>query len=762
VSRRSHLTPYYFLVAGVLLQGLSPVFTKLLLADLSHATVVAARYLLAVGFLFPFGFRHQVRASQTGKPTRRDWVALFLVGALGSGFAALLFTAAIDYSHAGIANAISKTAPIFVAFFAYFTLREQITWARFSLVVMMVAAAVLIGVGELSFGMATARQHLLGDALALAAGVLRAAAEILGKSALRKFMPSTVALWRFGVGFLITGVISLGGGEYVGLMQLDVHGWALLLVLAAVSTSLSMFLYYRGLAEIPAHVAVTLKLVGAIVTAVVSWIVLKEALNAYHISGIGVLVFGAYLIVMRTARQQAADVTEGVLKEPPPPPVRPWAASLKNKLALLVAAAIIITVMSGTYLAIRHTTSVINEQVRLAMGETAHMILQYQTLGEPPQRDNYQQLLGKLVHHKIQGRAYSVDIVYVALLGGDGAMIAHAADPAIRALTAEGKRQSPDYDILGVQLLELIGDRDFKSSQDIIPLTAELEGYPQLLKMGCRKSIARRTAAEITVRYFTLALLLVIVGILATTYLVGHLTRPLERLTAAAGRIADGDLSAPLLMHGQDEVHSLSDSMARILGDLQMATMLRRGVLRATTDETRRTTRPELPLPPVVLVLDVRSAVQGPDEAHAGVEQLLNSFVVTVFQHEGEIYDYGQGRIIVGWGSTALEQDDVLRAVLAGIEVATVACPEIEQAEAASAWLLVDYLPPALSDHPAAELGEQLAETSPACALYVTNRAYMEVEPHIKAKPSEVAGFYEVIGLRGDDTIRQIAESTDE
>ena len=96
MSRRSHFTPYYFLVAGVLLQGLSPVFTKLLLSELSHATVVAARYLLAVGFLLPFGVHHRVRDPKAGKPTRRDWAALFLVGALGSGFAALLFTAAID------------------------------------------------------------------------------------------------------------------------------------------------------------------------------------------------------------------------------------------------------------------------------------------------------------------------------------------------------------------------------------------------------------------------------------------------------------------------------------------------------------------------------------------------------------------------------------------------------------------------------------------------------------------------------------------
>ena len=87
LTRRSHFTPYFFLIAGVLLQGLSPVFTKLLLADLSQATVVASRYLLAAAFLFPFGRRHDVKQAEAGKPRRRDWVALFLVGLLVFGLA---------------------------------------------------------------------------------------------------------------------------------------------------------------------------------------------------------------------------------------------------------------------------------------------------------------------------------------------------------------------------------------------------------------------------------------------------------------------------------------------------------------------------------------------------------------------------------------------------------------------------------------------------------------------------------------------------
>lgn len=752
--RRSHFWPYYFLVAGVLLQGLSPVFTKLLLSDLSNATVVAARYLLAAIFLFPFGFHHNVRRTSEDKPEFRDWIALFMVGALGSGLAALLFTAALAYSHAGIANAISKTAPIFVAFFAYFALREKITWGRFSLVVLMVAAVILIGFGELSLGQSVARQYLLGDGLALGAGILRAISEILGKGTLRKFKPSTVAMWRFGVGFLVTGVVSLSMGQSGELLRLDVGGWTLLLVLAGVSTSLSMWLYYRGLVDIPAHVAVTLKLLGAIVTAVVSWIWLKEALNAYHIAGIAVLVFGAYLIVIRTARQQADEVPDEFVSETHSS--HPWANSLKNKITALVSAAIIVTMLSGTCLAIRHTNSVINDQVRFAMGEMAYMILQYQTLGSPPTVDNYQQLLVRLVHHKIQSRIYSVDVLYVVLLDGHGRVIAHAADPEIYRLTAEGRQASPNYEILGDQLEQLIGDAAMKSSQDVIPLSAELEGYSQALKMGCRKSIARRAASEITVRYMTLAVLLIILGILVTSYLLKHITQPLERLSVAAGRIAAGDLSVPLVSGGKDEVRRLSDSMARMVAELQMAAMLRKRVFAAEA-ERGPTAKGHRPLPPVALVFDLTRCgdLDGGMDAATGV--FLQNVLGVVSEYDGEIWDYGEGRLVIGWGVGELERDDVLRASLAGLAVTELGDVPSELADA---LMLITYM----ADESSAELLSEAEVLHRAgdvgLALYATATAYVEVGEYLEGKATN--GFYRIVRLRNGEAIEQIAQSPDD
>lgn len=756
MGKRSHFTPYYFLVAGVLLQGLSPVLTKLLLADLSNATVVAARYLLAFAFLMPFGYSHTARAADAPAPRRRDWVALFMVGALGSGFGALLFTSAIEYSHAGIANAISKTAPILVAFLAYFTLRERITWARFSLVLMMVMAAGLIGVGELSFGLAAAKQHLLGDGLALAAGVLRALAEILGKGSLRRFRPATVAMWRFGVGFLITGLISLATTRYSALLTLSRTSWVYMLLLAGVSTSLSMALYYRGLAAIPAHVAVTLKLLGAIVTAILSWIVLGEALNAFHISGIAVLVFGAYLIVMRTARQEAE---QPVTVEPAVAalPARPWATSFRNRIATLVAVAIAVTMLLGTALAVRHTNNVIAEQVRFAMGDQAFMLLQYQTLGRGTDRDGYRELLRKTVDHKFERGVYSVDILYAIILDGHGVVIAYAADDEVKRQTVEGTRTRPDADVLGQELLALVTDPAFWTRADVQPLTAELEGYPQVLKMGSRMSIARRAAAEITVRYSTLAVLLIIAGVLVAGYLVGYLTRPLEQLSVAAGRIAAGELNVPLVSRGADEVNNLSAAISEIVGDLHAAAVLRRGILRVATDNGNGTGPPQVQLVIGIAEAEPDAWDTAEDDYIARASPIVQSFVTAISEHDGEIVGYGGGRIIAGWGAGEAERDDVLRAVLAGLDI--VAAPGARSDLRAT--MLVEFM--AQTDI-GAELDElaQLPVERTGIALYLGESAAMEVGDYIDAKPIADGRYSLVHGLVDQEAMRQIARSPDE
>ncbi|MGD9498180.1 MAG: DMT family transporter [Armatimonadota bacterium] len=646
---RADLRPYAYVLAGVLLGGLSPVFTKLLLLqDVEGPTIVAARYLLTVLFLLPFGIP---RGRREGRPPgRRAWITLLLVGAFGSGLGALLFTAALDLASAGVANAISKTAPIFVALFSYMTLREHVTYLRFLLVAVMVGADVLIAAGELTFSGQLALQRLLGDLLALGAGITRAAAEILGKSALRQFRPSTVALWRFGVGLVVAAAVSAGTGGYASLVGLSLHGWVILLALAGVSTALYMTLYYRGLAEIPAHVAVSLKLLGAVVTVVVSWVVLHEGLTPYHIAGVAVLISGAYLLVMRTAQPapQAARLPRGR---------RPW-ARLRPRLIALVIALVLGAISVVWYLSVRHSIQLLQQQVQLTVGEVAAILVEFGGLEERPSWQSYEQYLRRVVGHRVEGRLYALEVVYVAALDARGNIGAFAAAPELQVVQDGRPYAVRDHESMR-QLLTAMEDPDKRHA--IITATAQLisEGQPVgSLKMGCKREMSEGMVGEIVGRSAVAALSVLLLAAAITALVVGGMLEPIERLAAelCAGGDAEGTDRAQL-----DEI----EQIRRALGIVSQAVGIERATLAAISLQLAQSSSgaaaPQPPADGVWLY-----AVAPPQAAPPKLAAVIQATAREVARQDGALASVGAGRVLATWPG---ERDDALRAVLAALAV---------------------------------------------------------------------------------------------
>jgi drug/metabolite transporter (DMT)-like permease/HAMP domain-containing protein len=746
--RAERLRPYYYIAAGVILQGLSPVLTKLLLDDLTPATVVGARYLIAVLFLLPFGWRHSSeREHQPPRP--RDWVALVLVGALGSGVASLLFTRAIDLTSVGIATSLSKTAPIFVAFFAYFTLKERVTSARLLLVALMVAADVLIGAGEMRWG-AEAGQRLVGDAMAIGAGALRAMAEILSKTSLRRFFPSTVALWRFGIGFLVTGFIAAVTGDFRALALLDTRAWMMLLILGVFCTSLSMTLYYRGLREIPAHVGVTLRLPSAIVTLLLSWVMLGETLNALHISGIAILVAGAYLIIVRTTRHPALSET---LERARRPAALGVMQTMRGRVAVMVAAMIALTVGAATILSVQHTRTVVNDQVRLTMAMTATTILQLRGVAQPPSPETYRQYLDRVISHTIVGRFYSVQIAYLIVLDANQNVIAFAKRDDLEIRDPYG-RPLPDYSPeTALRVLELSQSGELARAQDIVPVSAELQQGGRVVgvvKMGSKRSLANRAAIEVALRNMSLAILLVIIGVAIAYHLTDYLARPLEELSSAVRRISRGELDVPLVPLGSREVASLGSSVSLMTEELRQGRMLR-GMLAHMSCPAAQQEGPW----PAVSMLARFGGESLPEQ-----ERQLQSLLEAVCSNEGRLAGIAPGVVLAVFGSDEPEQDDVLRAVVAALEWRA---QWLDAAAATDAAALVDVREDGL---PGAERLPALVALLPRAStetipIYVTAAAAQAAGAHVRLAPTAHEGLRLVAETEEGLPAKELADEVD-
>jgi len=670
---RDTLKPYAFVIAGVLLAGLSPVFTKLLLLEnLSQSTVVAARYLLAIALLAPLGVPHR-RPENAPPPDRRAWITLFLVGAFGSGLGALLFTAAVDLASAGVVNSISKTAPIFVALFVYFTLREQVSYLRFLLVAVMVAAVVLIGAGELTFSRQLISARLLGDGLALAAGMTRAVAEILGKSALRRFTPATVAFWRFGVGFLVTGVVCASTGGYLGLPVLAPRGWLILLALAGVSTSLAMALYYRGLASIPAHVAVSLKLLGVIVTVVVSWIVLGEALTPYHVAGIAVLISGAYLLVLRAARAPA-DIAELRLSARRP------LARLRTRFIGVVIIIVTASVGAVWYLSMRHSARLLEQQVKLTIGEVAAILVEFGGIEQRPSWQSYQQYLDRVVGHRVEGELYALEVVYVAALDPGGNIGAFALSRDIRLVDDSGRPYARGDKPAMARLLAEMAQGAAARRHGIITAEAQLMHTGRTvgtLKMGCAREMQEGMVGEIVGRSAVAVVTVLLAASVAAILAGGGLIEPLEKLAAELrGPVAE-PRSAEAPGDGADEVEEIRWAVGQVTERARSHERTLSAVRRALA----RTIAADIGADPggvgqatgpregqrVLLTLDVGSVARTVTPAELGA--IIDAFLSAVIGGGGQVGAYQRGRLAAAWGEEGYELDDPLRAALAALEV---------------------------------------------------------------------------------------------
>ncbi len=812
---RTRLQPYYWIILAVLLQGLSPVLTKFLLSEeqLSTTTVVATRYALAVIFLAPLGIGAGAKSIARQRPRRKDWIALLFVGGFGSAIGALLFTKALDMAPAGVVNALSKTAPIFVAFIAYYALRERITSLRFTLVFVMVAADVLIGLAEFRAAPpAEVGIRLAGDVLALLAGLSRALAEILSKGCLRRFAPTTVAFARFGVGGVVAGIACTMHGGWRELILLDLRGWLVMVLLAGVCTSLSMSLYLKGLARAQAHVAVSLRLLGAVVTVVFSWALLGESLDPLHVAGIGILVFTAYLIVMRTAQteaiEQPVEPSEGVERTAPTPPAaisEPWTPatvrlSLKLKIATVLVVVVFVTMFTSSYLSLRHTERVVRREIRVVMAQIAGNLAQLQVLPDRPKRTSIQQYADRVVRQDMEKASYSIGVVFIAILDEGGHISAFAVKPGQLELEDESGTAYRRGDMrAAVKLVEMAerGELD-GDKHDLITAQAVVQREGRdiaKIVMGCRKSQAERPMEEVRSRAAFLTLLFVLLGILAGIHFAGTITGPLERLARAMRRVERGDLDVAVVPEGNDEIEDLGRSFNEMVDGLRVRDLLDSAFSAYVSRQVaeRIVARREIVLEPArrkvtVMFSDIRGFTPmaerlGPQEIFEVLNEYFDVVIEIVFRYEGILDKYIGDCIMAVWGAFGEEKDDALRAVMAAVEMKqTLRALNNQRAGKGKEPILTGFglntgevtagslgalggevkrMEYAVVGDPV-NLAQRIESHTPSTGLLISSSTYEEVAEHVVVRevpPLTVKGkatkvpVYLVLGLRGGEVI---------
>ncbi|HET8606641.1 MAG TPA: DMT family transporter [Gaiellaceae bacterium] len=294
---------YAMAVSAATLWGLNGAVSKVVLAHgfssgqlaLARSAGACAGLALGLALLAPRALR--VRAAELPR--------LALFGVCGLAFVQWFYFLSIHRLDIGVALLIQYLAPLLVALFARFVLRERVRrriWAALALALAGLALIVDVAHGVTLDG--------VGVAAALAGAVAYAFYVLLAE---RTGERGPVSLLCFGFGFaalfwaLVSPVWRFPGGRVPDAVSLlgrldDVHCpvWALLAWVVVPGTIVPFVLLLRALRHLPATRVAIAAMAEPVVATLVAWAWLGERLGPVQLAGAAVVLVA--ILLAQTAR----------------------------------------------------------------------------------------------------------------------------------------------------------------------------------------------------------------------------------------------------------------------------------------------------------------------------------------------------------------------------------------------------------------------------------------------------------------------------
>jgi drug/metabolite transporter (DMT)-like permease len=303
LERRPRLG-YGMALTAALLWGLNGAVSKVTLKtafsslELAELRSLGAFAVLAAGLL--------VVAPQTLRVRRAELPSLIAFGVLGLAFVQLLYLIAIRRLDVGVALLIEYTAPVLVALYARFVLKEHVrnrVWVAIALALAGLALIVDVAHGVTLDGLGVA--SALAAAVAYAVYVLLAERTVGGRGAVSLlaygflfasiFWAVIAPWWSFPFGKLDDSVSLLG---HLSAYHLPV--WLLMVSNVLIGTVIPFVLIVRALRHLPATRVAIAAMAEPVIATVVAWAWLGETLGAAQLVG-AAIVLGA-IGLAQTAR----------------------------------------------------------------------------------------------------------------------------------------------------------------------------------------------------------------------------------------------------------------------------------------------------------------------------------------------------------------------------------------------------------------------------------------------------------------------------
>lgn len=265
--------------------GTVGIFVRMI--PLGSATIAFSRGILGALFLLVFLLLTGRRPSL--KDIGKNALVLCVSGiAIGCNW--ILLFEAYRYTTVATATVCYYMAPVLVM------LASPLLGERLTVKKLLCAAAALVGVflvsGMVGRAFPTA-EEFLGILFGLGAAVLYASVMLLNKKLGRVSSYDRTLVQLFVAGAAVLPYLLLKGG--LSFSEMDVKGWAVLLVVGIVHTGLAYVLYFGSMKELKAQTTALFSYLDPVVAIVLSALLLQEPMDVWMVLG-AVLILGSSLV----------------------------------------------------------------------------------------------------------------------------------------------------------------------------------------------------------------------------------------------------------------------------------------------------------------------------------------------------------------------------------------------------------------------------------------------------------------------------------
>ena len=277
---------FMLVLCTALISGFSIFINSFAIAKFDPFVLTGLRNFVVALFTLSFIYLTS-HLNELRKISKVDWLKLAGWGAVDGGVAFMLYFYGMKLSNVILASILHKSIFIFASAMAFAVLKEKLNWR-------WVAGAVFLLCGAALLSGIPSEEMKGGESAVFAAVLLWAAGNVVAKKLLERISVRNLIFGRMFFGSIVILGFLAATGSFSFSLTTDHYIWLLLTSILLVGYQ---FTYFSGLSLLKVSEATSVLTLGAVVTSLLSVVVIKQ-LTPVELLGIIGVASGVVLVYL--------------------------------------------------------------------------------------------------------------------------------------------------------------------------------------------------------------------------------------------------------------------------------------------------------------------------------------------------------------------------------------------------------------------------------------------------------------------------------